>query len=151
MTKTFYTPMGEKHGGYQMVLVGHTKPQTCQSPYYLCYLVAPGTTTQFGWCLSSSGNCTSGLYAGKVKWFTDAGCGNTRTNGPSGCTGKVKSKWGPPAVQIGLIEDNVTVKATVPYTGGQAGYNATFEALIKSGSLKGLYFVEPTGIIVGPY
>ncbi len=52
---------------------------------------------------------------------------------------------------VGLIEDTVTVKATVPYTGGQAGYNATFTAVVKTGSIKGDSFTEPIGIIVGDY
>ena len=140
-TQTTSVPMGHSHGGYHMVMFGKgiRHAQTCQSPYYICYLVAPGTTTQFGWCLSTSGNCTSGVYAGKVNWLTTDGCsGHAKTDGPSGCTGS-------------LQEDHVTVKASVPYTNGQAGYNATWTALVKSGSIKGESFVEPTGIIVGPY
>jgi hypothetical protein len=145
------------HHGYHLVAIGN-HPQSCQSPYYFCYLASPGSTEQFGWCLSTSGNCTSGVYAGKVNWKTSACApsgaktdGNGIGGGPTGCTGKVKSKFGPPATQIGLIEDTVTVKPTVPYTGGQAGYNATFTATVKSGSLKGDSFTEPVGIIVGDY
>jgi hypothetical protein len=138
------------HHGYHLVIVGK-HPQSCQSPYYICYLVAPGSSTPFGWCLSTSGNCTSGVYDGKVNWKTNAGCGAARTDGPTGCTGKVKSKWGPPGTVNGLIYDTVTVKSSVGYTDGQAGYNATFTATAKSGSLKGESFTEPTGIIVGPY
>ena len=74
-----------------------------------------------------------------------------RTPRLSSCFGPVDPPLAIPAAVVGVIEDTVTTKASVPYTGGQPGYNATFTAVVKNGSLKGDSFVEPTGIIVGDY
>jgi hypothetical protein len=137
------------HHGYHLVNVGARKPQTCTSPYYICYITTPGSTEEFGWCLSTSGNCTSGLYAGKVNWKTTACAPNAaQTDGPTGCNGRVKSKFGPPATQVGLIYDTVTTKASVHPGTGTPQYDATWTAVVKSGSIKGDSFVEPTGVIV---
>ncbi len=68
--------------------------QTCQSPFDICYVAAPGTTTQFGWCLSSSGNCTSGVYAGKVKWANDNGCGPRKAVSSSGNASEESNRSG---------------------------------------------------------
>ncbi len=60
-------PMGQSHGGYRLVTVAQ-RDTTCPSSFVQCLAVSPGSYASTEWCLSSSGNCTSGLYAGRVKW-----------------------------------------------------------------------------------
>ena len=141
------------HHGAQLVSTGAHRPQTCTSPYYICYLIAPGADPNGSAGASASADTArgSGLYAGKVKWKNDDGCAGAKTNGPSGCTGKVKSKWGPPAAVVGIIYDNVYREGQRRVHGRPARIQRDLEATVKNGSLKGDVFVEPTGIIIGPY
>lgn len=158
---TSSAPMAQKHHGYHLVSVGNNRPQSCQSPYYICYLAAPGTSEQFGWCISTSGNCTSGVLTDKIKWTNDVGgdnaCGITAKTGvgfnaSGGCTGKVKSVWGPPKAVVGVATETIEVKASVQYTGGQAGYDSSWNACDVHGTYKGDCFgPELAGVIVGPY
>jgi hypothetical protein len=149
------TPMGHGHGGFQLVMVGRNlRPETCQSPFVVCYPVAAGVTTAFGWCISSTGNCSSGIYAGKVKWTNDNGCGLTKglKLKNNKCVGSVKSKWGPPANLVGIQTDSIIVKSNVRSTKGVAGYDVTWNACATTGMQKGSCFGPvPTGVIVGSY
>lgn len=149
------------HGAHLVSAGGSHRPQSCTSPYYICYLIGPGESEQFGWCISYSGNCTSGVLTDKIKWTNDVGgdnaCGITAKTGigfnaTGGCTGKVKAVWGPPKAVVGVQYETVSAKANVKYTDGQPGYDASWNACSVKGNFKGDCFgPELTGVIVGPY
>lgn len=143
------------HHGYHLVSVGRNKPQSCNSPYFECYLVSPGSDEQFGWCISYSGNCSSGVLTDKIKWNNISPCGTgaqTYDQAKAKCDGRVKSVWGPPKAVVGVQEESVPVKASVPYGDGSPTFNVTWTACSVKGTYKGSCFGDyDIGIIVGPY
>jgi hypothetical protein len=57
-------PMG--HHAAQLVAPGAQRDASCPATYFVCVTLYPGTTTQ-GICISTSGNCTTGLV-GSWNW-----------------------------------------------------------------------------------
>jgi hypothetical protein len=93
------------------------------SEYVVCYdLASPSTFTE-EWCLSTSGNCTSGLLPGKWKWKNTTKVLVIKTGKP---TKDITSKWSPK--KGNPVDNDVTVKSGVGSTGGKPGYEFSFEA-----------------------
>lgn len=138
---TVSSPGGHSKGGYHLVRIGggmHTDAVTCPTNY-TCYSLDAGTSTQAGWCLSTTGNCTSGVYTGRVKWsntMPQATCMPTQTYDltKDKCTARVTSAWGPPRTVIGLILVTYTAKTTAK---SGSGFDASWSACAVSGSIKG--------------
>jgi hypothetical protein len=124
-------PMGHHVGPYA-VMTGARQAQSCPSPYYYCYEIAPGSTLTEEWCIITTGSsCSSNLAPGTWEW-KDLG----KVSKVGGGKGKgIKSKWSP---KKGNPTDNVvTVKANVPSTGSSPGYYFNWESCAKSGPYKG--------------
>jgi hypothetical protein len=136
-------PMGQSHGGYRVV-TEMQQNTSCPSSYVACYTLTPGSPFSDEWCISNTGNCTSGLYNGTVKW-------TIATKPYKVSTGKrarrIKAGFNP---KIGNPSDNiVTAKAKVKSTNGAVGYALGWEACLESGSYKGTCFgPELVGLIV---
>jgi hypothetical protein len=136
-------PMGQNHGGYRLVAVPQ-RDTTCPSSYIQCLAVSPGSYASTEWCLSSSGNCTSGLYAGRVKWTVPEQPIKNKTGRPYH---KLHASWSPVKGNPSVL--TVTAAAGARSSKGVVGYSMTWEVCGLSGSLKGTCFgPEPEGIAV---
>jgi len=143
------------HSGLQVVMMGGRHPQSCPSPYAICYEVNPANGGTFEWCIVdiTSGNCTSNLAPGKWKWTNTApkaGKPNTTNLKTGKPTGAVKSTWSP--VKANPTNNVIVTKPTLKYTKGAPGYAFAWQACAVSGKYKGSCVQGPdTGIILGDY
>lgn len=118
--------------------------QSC--PYTACFDLPAGAAGSgyVGWCVSSSGNCTSGLLPGRWSW-ENVICASTYSCTASGSkvfivkndkqTGKVKSTWSP---RVGNPTDNDLVwKSLRASRTGDPTYFYELMACAKNGPYKG--------------
>lgn len=104
----------------------------------------PGSYAQAEWCLSSSGNCTSGLYAGRTKWTVSEKPIKNKTGRPYH---KLVASWSPVRGNPSIL--TINAKPTARSSKGVVGYSMTWEVCALSGSIKGTCFgPEPEGIAV---
>jgi hypothetical protein len=135
-------PMGQSHGGYRVV-TEITRETSCPSTYVQCLALTPGSPAEVEWCISSSGNCTSGLYTGKIVWTISEPVTKIKTGKNYR---KIKAAW---ATKKGNPDDlTVTPAASVKSTKGTIGYQFQWTADLKSGSYKGTVFQEEEGLSV---
>jgi hypothetical protein len=133
---------------------GKIKPAASSCPYTACYDLPAGTAGSgyIGWCVSSTGNCTSGVLPGKWVWlnvfcYTTANCKTYKGVAPAfklktmKFSGAIKSKWDP---RVGNpTEQLITWTATLkPSKTGNPTYVSEFEACAKTGPYAG----ECTGV-----
>ncbi|MFZ0364138.1 MAG: hypothetical protein WAL67_08025 [Candidatus Cybelea sp.] len=136
-------PMGQNHGGYRLV-TEVSRDTSCPSTFVQCLALTPGSPAEVEWCISSSGNCTSGLYDGRIKWLvTRPGVLKIKTGKPYH---KIKAAW---SAKKGNPDDlTVTPAAGVRSTKGTIGYEFQWTATLLSGSYKGSVFTEEEGLSV---
>lgn len=136
-------PMGHSHGGYRLVMVAQ-RDTTCPASYVQCLAVSPGSYAQAEWCLSSTGNCSSGLYAGRTKWTVTE---KPIKNKTGRAYHKLVATWSPVKGNPSIL--TVTANAAARSSKGVVGYSMTWEVCALSGSIKGTCFgPEPEGIAV---
>jgi hypothetical protein len=128
-------PMGHGVGNYRLVSVAR-HDTTCPTAYVQCLAVAPGSSAEAEWCISDSGNCTSGLYAGKIVWKA----------GKVGPGKHLKAKFAPGKGNPSDL--TVTASSKAASCDGTVCDSFTWTASLKSGSYKGTTFTEDEGVAV---